>query len=154
MSEHIEQRLADLGVVLPTSIAPMANYVPSVITGNLLFISGQGATGDDGRWLAGRIGDQITTAEGYARARRTGLRVLAVVKQALGSLDRVQRIVKVLGFVNSTVEFTDHPAVVNGCSDLLVEIFGDRGRHARSAVGVSGLPANLSVEIEAIVEFR
>jgi enamine deaminase RidA (YjgF/YER057c/UK114 family) len=154
MSENIEKRLAELGIVLPTSIAPMANYVPSVISGNLLFISGQGATGDDGQWLAGRVGDQVTSAEGYARARRTGMRVLSVVKQALGSLDRVQRIVKVLGFVNSTPAFTDHPAVVNGCSDLLVEVFGDRGRHARSAVGVSGLPVNLSVEIEAIVEFR
>ena len=154
MSANIDERLADLGIVLPTSIAPMANYVPSVISGNLLFISGQGAMGDDGQWLAGRVGDQITTAEGYARARRTGMRVLSVVKQALGSLDRVQRIVKVLGFVNSTPDFTDHPAVVNGCSDLLVEVFGERGRHARSAVGVGGLPVNLSVEIEAIIEFR
>ncbi len=154
MSANIDERLAELGIVLPTSIAPMANYVPSVISGNLLFISGQGAMGDDGQWLAGRVGDQITTAEGYARARRTGMRVLSVVKQALGSLDRVQRIVKVLGFVNSTPDFTDHPAVVNGCSDLLVEVFGERGRHARSAVGVGGLPVNLSVEIEAIIEFR
>lgn len=154
MSDPIDKRLVELGIVLPASIAPMANYVPSVITGNLLFISGQGAADDNGQWLAGRVGEDVTVAEGYARARRTGMRVLSVVKQALGSLDRVQRVVKVLGFVNSTPAFIDHPAVVNGCSDLLVEVFGDRGRHARSAVGVSGLPVNLSVEIEAIVEFR
>jgi enamine deaminase RidA (YjgF/YER057c/UK114 family) len=154
MSESIEKKLAELGIMLPESIAPIANYVPSVLSGNLLFVSGQGATGADGRWLTGRIPDQVDAQEGHKRARATALRILCVAKQALGSLDRVQRVVKLTGFVNATPDFQDHPAVINGCSDLLVEVFGERGRHARSAVGVSGLPVNLSVEIEAIFEVR
>jgi enamine deaminase RidA (YjgF/YER057c/UK114 family) len=154
MSESIEKRLADLGIVLPAAIAPIANYVPSVLSGNLLFISGQGAAGADGRWLTGRVPDQIGADEGYQRARATGLRILTVARQALGSLDRVQRVVKILGFVNATPDFHDHPGIINGCSDLLVEVFGDRGRHSRSAVGVASLPVNLSVEIEAVFEVR
>jgi len=152
MSESIEKRLTDLGIVLPASIAPMANYVPSVLSGNLLFVSGQGAADADGRWLTGRVPDQVDAQAAYKRARATGIRILSVAKQALGSLDRVQRVVKLLGFVNATPDFQDHPAIINGCSDLLVEVFGERGRHARSAVGVSGLPVNISVEIEAIFE--
>jgi enamine deaminase RidA (YjgF/YER057c/UK114 family) len=154
MSESIEKKLAELGIILPEPIAPMANYVPSVLSGNLLFVSGQGATGADGRWLTGRIPDQVDAREAYKRARATGVRILRVAKQALGSLDRVQRVVKLLGFVNATPDFQDHPAIINGCSDLLVEVFGERGRHARSAVGVAGLPVNISVEIEAIFEVR
>jgi len=154
MSKSIDDRLAELSIVLPASIAPMANYVPSVLSGNLLYVSGQGAAGPDGRWLTGRVPDQIDPKEAYQRARATGIRILAVAKQALGSLDRVQRVVKLLGFVNATADFQDHPAIVNGCSDLLVEVFGERGRHARSAVGVASLPVNISVEIEAIFEIR
>ena len=107
-----------------------------------------------GRWLTGRVPDPIDANEAHRRARATGLRILSVARQALGSLDRVQRVVKILGFVNAGPEFQDHPAVINGCSDLMVEVFGDRGRHSRSAVGATGLPVNLSVEIEAILEIR
>ena len=154
MSKSIDARLQELSIVLPAAIAPVANYVPSVLSGNLLFISGQGAAGSDGRWLTGRVPDQTGPDEAYQRARATGIRILAVARQALGSLDRIQRVVKVLGFVNATAEFHDHPAIINGCSDLFVEVFGERGRHARSAVGVASLPVNLSVEIEAVLEIR
>lgn len=154
MSDSIDKKLAELGIVLPASIAPIANYVPSVLSGNLLFISGQGAADADGRWLTGRVPDQTDAKEAYRRARATGIRILSVAKQALGTLERVQRVVKLLGFVNAASDFHDHPAVINGCSDLLVEVFGERGRHARSAVGVASLPVNISVEIEAIFEVR
>jgi enamine deaminase RidA (YjgF/YER057c/UK114 family) len=154
MSKPIDERLAELGIELPASIAPVANYVPGVISGQWLFVSGQGAAGPDGRWLTGRVPDQIDPKDAYQRARMTGVRILSVARQTLGSLDRVQRIVKLLGFVNATPDFLDHPAVINGCSDLFVEVFGERGRHARSAVGVSSLPLNISVEIEAIFEIR
>lgn len=152
MSESFDQRLLQLGLTLPTSVAPMANYVPGVITGNLLYVSGQGAMGDDGQWLTGRVPDAVSVEEAYRRARLTGLRVLAVMRQMLGTLDRVHRIVKIVGFVNCAPQFANQPAIINGCSDLLVEVFGEHGRHARSALGVSGLPANLTVEIEAVVE--
>ena len=152
MPESFDQRLLTLGLTLPSSVAPIANYVPAVITGNLLYISGQGAMGEDGQWLTGRVPDAVSSEEAYRRARLTGLRILAVVKQTLGTLDQVQRIVKIVGFVNCAPEYGNQPAIINGCSDLMVEVFGDRGRHARSALGVTGLPANLSVEIEAVVE--
>lgn len=154
MSESFDRRLSQLGLSLPASVAPVANYVPAVITGNLLFISGQGAMGDDGQWLTGRVPDAVSAEEAYRRARLTGLRILAVIRHALGTLDRVQRVVKIVGFVNCDAGFGQQPAIINGCSDLLVEVFGEQGRHARSAVGVCGLPVNLSVEIEAVVEFR
>ena len=154
MSQSIDERLSELSIVLPAAIAPIANYVPSVVSGNLLFISGQGAAGPDGGWLTGRVPDQTDPQEAYRRARATGIRILSVARRELGSLDRVARVVKLVGFVNATPDFVDHPSVINGCSDLFVEVFGERGRHARSAVGVSSLPVNLSVEIEAIFEIR
>lgn len=150
----IEERLEGLGILLPPAPAPLANYVPFVISGNLLFLSGQGPKAPEGDWLRGKVGEDTGADEAYGHARLVGIRLLAVARSALGSLDRVQRVVKVLGFVNAAPAFRDHPKVINGCSDLLVEVFGDRGRHARSAVGVSSLPEGITVEVEAILEFR
>jgi enamine deaminase RidA (YjgF/YER057c/UK114 family) len=152
--ETIEDKLTQLGISLPPISAPIANYVPFVISGNLLFTSGQGPKTLSENWLRGKVGDDTTIEQAYKHARLTGIQVLAVVHSALGSLDRVHRVVKILGFVNANPRFTGHPQVVNGCSDLMVEVFGDKGRHARSAVGVSSLPENLTVEIEAIFEIR
>lgn len=149
----IEARLAELGILLPPVSAPIGNYVPFVSSGNLLFLSGQGPW-SDGQRCRGVIGRDLSVETGCQHARLAGLRLLAVAKAALGSLDRVQQIVKVLGFVNASPDFRDHPAVINGCSNLLVEVYGDKGRHARSAVGSNGLPENISVEIEAVFEFR
>lgn len=149
-----EANLSRLGLALPPPPEAMANYVPFVIAGNLLFLAGQGPRSAEGPWLSGKVGADVGADVAYQHARLTGLRMLAVAKAALGSLDRIQRVVKVLGFVNAAADFTDHPKVINGCSDLFVEIFGDRGRHARSAVGVGSLPLNITVEIEGIFEFR
>jgi enamine deaminase RidA (YjgF/YER057c/UK114 family) len=148
----IDEKLASLGLQLPTLTFPLGAYVPYVQSGNLLFVSGQGAKDPAGNWLRGRVGEDATKEEGYERARLATLSILAVAKSALTTLDRVSRVVKVVGFVNSTSNFHEHPAVINGCSDLLLEVFGERGRHARSAVGVTSLPMNWSVEIEAILE--
>ena len=150
----IADKLRQLGLVLPTTPAPLANYVTFVISGNLLFLSGQGPKAAEGDWLRGKVGAEVSREEAYRHARLTGLRLLAVAQGALGSLDRIQRVVKVLGFVNSVPEFREHPQVINGCSDLFVEVWGDAGRHARSAVGVGSLPENITVEIEAIFEIR
>jgi enamine deaminase RidA (YjgF/YER057c/UK114 family) len=148
----IERRLATLGIVLPGAPAPVANYVPTVITGNLLFISGQISKAADGRMLTGKLGAGVEVAAGREAARACALNLLAQAQSALGTLDRVRRIVKLTGFVAAVPAFTDHPAVMNGCSDLLVEVFGDKGRHSRSAVGVTALPLDASVEVEAIME--
>ena len=147
-----ERRIADLGITLPNLPKPMANYVPFVRSGNLLFISGQGPRTLDNKFLTGKVGKDITAAEAYDHARLVGINLLAVVYHAENGLATVVRVVKLTGFVNATDDFRDHPKVINGCSDLLVEVFGETGRHARSAVGVSGLPENISVEIEAIFE--
>jgi enamine deaminase RidA (YjgF/YER057c/UK114 family) len=147
-----ERRIADLGITLPNLPKPMANYVPFVRSGNLLFISGQGPRTLDNKFLTGKVGKDITAAEAYDHARLVGINLLAVVYHAQNGLATVVRVVKLTGFVNATDDFRDHPKVINGCSDLLVEVFGETGRHARSAVGVSGLPENISVEIEAIFE--
>ena len=147
-----ERRIADLGITLPNLPKPMANYVPFVRSGNLLFISGQGPRTLDNKFLTGKVGKDITAAEAYDHARLVGINLLAVVYHAQNGLETVVRVVKLTGFVNATDDFRDHPKVINGCSDLLVEVFGETGRHARSAVGVSGLPENISVEIEAIFE--
>jgi enamine deaminase RidA (YjgF/YER057c/UK114 family) len=147
-----EKRLADLGIILADMPRPMANYVPFVRSGNLLFISGQGPRTTDNKFLTGKVGKDITVAEAYDHARLVGINLLAVVYHAQNGLNSVKRVVKLTGFVNATDDFRDHPKVINGCSDLLVEVFGETGRHARSAIGVSGLPENISVEIEAIVE--
>jgi enamine deaminase RidA (YjgF/YER057c/UK114 family) len=150
----IEARLRDLKIELPKPAHPAANYVSAAISGSLLYLSGQGPRAADGSVLTGKVGAEISIDEAYARARSVGLGLLATVRDELGSLDRVRRIVKLLGMVNAVPEFTAHPAVVNGCSDLFVEVFGDAGRHARSAVGMASLPMNISVEIEAIFEIE
>ena len=147
-----EQRLKELGIELTKPTSPMANYVNAVRTGNLLYLAGKGP-GLPGKPLpVGKVGRDFTIEQGYGFARETGLSLIAVMKAELGDLDRVRRIVKVLGMVNATPEFGNQPEVINGCSDLFVEVFGDRGRHARSAVGMGSLPRGIPVEIEVIVE--
>jgi enamine deaminase RidA (YjgF/YER057c/UK114 family) len=146
-----EAKLREMGLTLPAAAPPVANYVRAVRTGNLVFLAGHGECSAEGR-LTGKVGSERTIEEGYASARRVGLCLLASLKQEIGDLRKVTRIVKVLGMVQSAPDFTDHPRVINGFSDLMVAVFGDRGRHARSAVGMAALPANISVEIEMIVE--
>ena len=149
----IEARLAELGIDLPDTPAPVANYVPGVRTGNLLYLSGIGpAARADGTSPVGKVGRDLTVEEGYEAARLTGLNIISRMKGELGDLDKVKRVVKMLGMVNSDPAFNQQPAVVNGCSDLMVEVFGDKGRHARSAVGLAALPNDIPVEIEVIVE--
>ena len=150
----IDERLRMLGIVLPAVPTPVANYVPFVITGNLLFLSGQGPRDSNGEFLRGVVGAQVSVDEAHQHARIVGLQLLATAKLVLGNLDRVSRVVKLLGMVNAVPGFGQQPAVINGCSDLLVQVFGDAGRHARSAVGMGSLPVNLTVEIEAIMEVR
>ncbi len=148
----LDQRLQELGIILPDTPVPMANYVPFVRTGNLLYLSGQGPRYGDNQFKTGRVGAEITAEEAYQDARLVGIQLLAAARQALdGDLGRVRRVVKLLGMVNSTPEFGKQPQVINGCSDLFVEVFGEAGRHARSAVGMM-LPNNITVEIEAIFE--
>lgn len=142
-----EKRLKELGIELPPVSKPVANYVNAVRTGNLLYLAGKGPGP-----VKGRLGESMSVEEAYRHARATGLNLIAVMKDELGDLDRVVRIVKVLGMVMCTEEFGDQPKVINGCSDLFVEVFGDRGKHARSAVGMGGLPNQIPVEIEVIVE--
>ena len=150
-----EKRLKELKLDLGSVSAPVANYVNAVQTGNLLFLSGKGPRPTpDGKRAKGKLGREYTVEQGYQHARSVGLDLLAVMKSSLGSLDRVTRVVKVLGMVNAMPEFEDPPKVINGCSDLFVEVFGETGRHARSAVGMGSLPGNISVEIEAIVAVR
>lgn len=146
-----DARLSALNITLPEALAPLANYVPYVQVGNLLFVSGQISAGPDGL-IKGRLGDDMDAAAGAAAARRCGLALLAQARAALGTLDRVTRVVKLGGFVNSTDAFTDQPEVLNGCSELMVEVFGDAGRHARAAVSSNALPRGVAVEIEAIFE--
>ena len=142
----IETRLAELGITLPDAPIPAANYVPYVISGNTLYVSGQISP------LKGRLGADMAVEAGAEAARGCGLALLAQAKAALGSLDRVKRVVRLGGFVSSTPEFTDQPEVINGCSNLMVEVFGDKGRHARAAVSVPALPRGVAVEIDAIFE--
>ena len=147
-----EAKLKELGITLPTPGAPIANYVNAVQTGNLLFLAGKGPLPQDGKDVVGRLGKDMTIEQGYQAARSTAIAHLAVLKKELGDLKRVVRIVKVLGMVNSDPAFTQQPAVVNGYSDLMVAVFGDKGKHARSAVGMATLPAGIPVEVEVIVE--
>jgi len=148
-----EQRLKDLKIDLGAVSAPVANYVNAVRTGNLLFLAGKGPrAGADGKRPQGKLGREFTPEQGYQHARTVGLDLLAVMRAELGSLDKVKRVVKLLGMVNAVPEFEDQPKVINGCSDLFVEVFGDRGKHARSAVGMGSLPMGIPVEIECIVE--
>ena len=147
-----EQRLKQLGIELAKATSPIANYVNAVRTGNLLYLAGKGP-GLPGKPLpSGKVGRDFTIEQAYGYARETGLSLIAVMKAELGDLDRVKRIVKILGMVNATPEFGEQPEVINGCSDLFVTVFGDRGRHARSAVGMGSLPRGIPVEIEVIVE--
>jgi enamine deaminase RidA (YjgF/YER057c/UK114 family) len=147
-----EARLKQLGIELGPPPKPAGNYVPYVITGNLLYVSGNGPRLPDGRFKSGKVGREVTPEDAYDDARLVGIVILGIVRTALGSLDRVKRVVKLFGMVNAVPEFTDHPNVINGCSDLFVEIFGENGRHARSAVGMGSLPIQITVEIEAIFE--
>src|SRR4051794_8682653 len=154
-SRHVatpEQRLVELGLELPQPPKPVASYVTVVRTGNLLFTSGHGPIRNDGTWFTGKVGVDVSAAEANEAARLTALNVLATIRTELGSLDQVVRIVKVLGMVNCTAEFGEHSGVINGCSDLLVDVFGESGRHARSAVGMNSLPFGTTVEIEIVVE--
>jgi enamine deaminase RidA (YjgF/YER057c/UK114 family) len=151
--EGPEARLARLGIALPPPPAPIARFLTHRRVGDLLFLSGQGPLGPEG-FHEGQVGSDVTVAEAYAHARLTGLNLLAVMRAALGSLDNVAAIVKLLGMVNAAPGFRDHPAVINGCSDLFADVFGEAGMHARSAVGMGSLPNNITVEIEAIVAVR
>ena len=149
-----ETRLKELGIVLPTVPKPVATYLPYRLAGNLLFLSGQGPRDEKGKVLTGKLGGEISIDEGYRRARLVGLGLLAAMRDALGSLDRVDFIVKLLGMVNAEPNFNDSPKIISGCSDLFVEVFGDAGRHARSAVGNVMLPNQMSVEIEGIIAVK
>ncbi len=147
-----EMALADLGIELPTPGAPVASYVNVVRTGNLLFLAGKGPNLPGGGYVTGRLGEDLTVEEGYEAARLVAIQHLAVLKEELGDLRRVRRLVKVTGMVTSTPDFTDQPAVVNGYSDLMAQVLGARGRHARAAVGMVSLPMGIAVEVEAVVE--
>lgn len=151
---RVENRLEELGIVLPSAPASAANYVPYVIMGNMVFVSGQLPIVSDSVTCRGHLGSGVTLDDGYQAARVCAINVMAQLKQALdGDLDRVQRVIRLGGFVSSAASFTDHPKVVNGASDLMVEVFGEMARHARVAVGVSSLPLGSAVEVEALVSF-
>ncbi len=149
-----EARLKELGIVLPPVPKPLANYVPYRLIGNMLYLSGQGPRDAAGKPISGKVPTEISAEEAYKHARVVGLQLLAAARDALGSLDRIEAVVKLLGMVNGTPDFADHPKVINGCSDLFVEVLGDHGRHARSAVGMGSLPNRIPVEIEAILAVR
>lgn len=151
---QIEARLKEMGIELPPAVTPVANYVPAVRTGNLIFLSGHGPFKEDGSLITGKVGADLTIEQGYETARRVAIGLLGSLKAVIGDLDRVNRFVKLLGFVNCTAEFADQPKVINGASDFFVEVFGEKGKHARSAVGTNALPFNIAVEIEMIVEIE
>ena len=148
----IEKRLEELNLTLPELPKPVANYVPAVKAGNLLFVSGHGPGRGEGKLYKGKVGNDLTIEDGYQSARQTALCLISTIKGAIGNLDKVKQFVKVVGFVNCTEDFTDQPKVVNGASDLFVEVFGNKGKHARSAVGMQQLPGGIPVEVEVIVE--
>ena len=147
-----EKKLKELGIALPQAPKPLANYVPAVRVGNLLFVSGHGPYNDGKAITSGKLGKELTIEQGYQTACNVALNCLASVKGTIGDLDKVKRVVKLLGMVNCTEDFKDQPKVINGASDLLAEIFGDAGKHARSAVGMQALPNGIPVEIEMILE--
>ena len=153
MAGSIEKKLSGLGVTLPTPASPIANYVPFVRSGNILVVSGQLCFGSDGKLVAkGQLGAGVSVEDGQKAARACAINLLAHLKAALGDLDKVTRVMRLGGFINSAPGFTDGPKVMNGASDLMVEVFGDKGRHARTTVGVSALPADAAVEVEGIFE--
>jgi enamine deaminase RidA (YjgF/YER057c/UK114 family) len=149
-----EAKLKELRLTLPEQSSPVANYVAAVRVGNLLFVSGHGPVNDGKIKMAGKLGRDVTVDEGYQVARTVGLNCLSSIRTELGSLDKVKRFVKLLGMVNCTEDFAEQPKVINGCSDLLVEVFGEAGKHARSAVGMQALPFGIPVEIEMVVEVQ
>jgi enamine deaminase RidA (YjgF/YER057c/UK114 family) len=149
-----EERLAELEIVLPEVAAPVANYVPAVRTGNLVYLAGHIPRDAEGAFMTGKVGSDVTLAEGQAAARRTAIALLATLRYELGSLDKVKRIVRVEGFVNCPADFTAQSKVINGCSDLLVEVFGEKGRHTRMAIGAGSLPLDVTVEIAMVVEVK
>jgi len=152
---EVEKKLSEMGLTLPPTPTPVANYVPVVRSGNLLFVAGHGPSFlKDGKlqYIRGKLGRELSVEEGYEAAKHVTLNILQSIKGEIGDLDKVQRIVKVLGFVNCTEDFPDQPKVINGASDLLVALYGERGRHARSAVGMYQLPFGIAVEIEMVVE--
>ncbi len=149
----VEAKLAELGIVLPTPAAPVANYIPFVRSGTLLVVSGQICLGDDGKLVArGKLGENVSIEDGQLAARTCAINLLAQVKAALGDLDKLVRVVRLGGFINSAPTFLEGPKVMNGASDLMVEVFGDKGRHARTTVGVAALPADAAVEVEGMFE--
>ena len=148
----IEKKLIELNITLPNTPKPIANYVPSVKSGNLIFLSGQGPMTPDGDFISGKVGADTSVDQAYNAARMVGMQLLSALKSEIGDLNKVKRIIKLLGMVNAIDSFKDHPNVINGCSDLLVEVFGEKGKHARSSVGVASLPNQIPVEIEMIVE--
>jgi enamine deaminase RidA (YjgF/YER057c/UK114 family) len=152
MNEDVDRRLQTLGLRLPDLTPPRGQFLPYVVSGSLLYLSGKGAPLRDGTGPVPKVGAQVSVAEARLYAQEVGLYLLAVIKQAAGDFAHVRRVVKVLGMVNATPDFIEHTEVINGCSDLLVEVLGERGRHARSAIGVGSLPRGFAVEIEAIVE--
>lgn len=149
-----DARIEELGLILPEAPPPAGTYSPVVVVDGMAYVSGQGPLGPDGRWLQGRVGDEIGEEDGIEAARVVGLTMLATIRTELGSLDRVQRVVKVLGMVNCVPGFKNQPKVINGFSDLMVEVFGESGRAARSAVGMGSLPGNIPVEVEAILKLK
>ena len=151
---QVEGKLRQMGYALPTAPAPMANYIPGYRAGDLVFLAGVGPRASDGSMVTGKLGQDLTIEQGYEAARLCALNLLANLKSVIGDLDKVKHIVKVLGMVNGAPDFGQQPEVINGCSDLLVEAFGERGRHARSAVGMGSLPRGIAVEIEMIVEIE
>ncbi len=149
-----EEKLVAANIVLPNLSAPVANYVNVVRTGNLVYLSGKGPSDPSGKYITGKLGTNLSIEEGYAAARLTAINQLAVLKKELGELSRIKRVVKVLGFVNSSSDFYDQPKVMNGFSDLMVLALGEKGKHARSAIGTNTLPFNMAVEVELIVEIE
>lgn len=147
-----EEKIAQMGLTLPSASSPAANYVNAVRTGNLLYLAGKGPSGPDGKWITGKLGKDLTIEQGYDAAKSVALAHVAVLKHELGDLSKVKRIVKVLGMVNTTPDFIDHSKVMNGYSDMMFEIFGEKGKHARSSVGMNSLPFGIAVEVEVIVE--
>ena len=147
-----EQKLEELGILLSIPSSPVANYVNTVRTGNLIYISGKGPLKSDGSYVLGKLGENLTLEQGYEAARLTAINLISTLKASIGDLSKVKRIVRVTGMVNAASDFTDHPKVMNGCSDLLVEVFGENGKHTRVAVGMNSLPLNIAVEIDMIVE--
>jgi len=154
MTATIEERLAALGLSLPEAPAPVANYVPYLISGELLFISGQVSKAPDGTMITGRLGDGLSIEDAQRAARYCALNILAQAKAALGSLERIAQVLRLTGFVSSSPESGDQPKVINGASDLMVDVLGDAGRHTRAAVGVAALPAGCAVEIDAIIRIK